>query len=303
MIYDAIIVGGGPAGLSGALALGRAVKRVRLCDSGPRRNAAAEQIHNFVTRDGTPPEQFREAARQQLGSYEKVELSSDRVEEISGSRGAFRVSLSSGQVQARRVLLCTGMVDEMLDVEGFRELWGQAIFQCPYCHGWEVKNRSWGYWARTPQMLHFPLQLRGWSKDVVVFTGGAFELPEEVASRFQAVGVACDQRPIRRLISRDGKLEAIEFTDGSQRACEVLFSHPPQRQVDLVRQLGLALDEDGFVRVDPVTRETSIPGIYAAGDLQSKMQGAIIAAASAAHAAAMLNHELTVELALSGELG
>src|SRR5687768_1591765 len=137
MIYDIVIVGGGPGGLSAALALGRARKRVLLCDSGPRRNAAADQIHNFVTRDGTPPHEFRRIGRQQLATYPNVETREVPVESISGTRGAFQVRLTTGTVEARRILLCTGMIDEMLPIDGFRELWGRGIFQCPYCHGWE----------------------------------------------------------------------------------------------------------------------------------------------------------------------
>src|SRR5882672_7143717 len=141
--YDVVIVGGGPGGLSAALTLGRARKRVLLCDSGPRRNAAAEHLHNFVTRDGTPPEEFRQIARQQLASYPNVEARSARIESVSGVRGDFQVGWASELVRARRVLLCAGMVDAMLPIEGFRELWGHAVFQCPYCHGWEVQDRRW----------------------------------------------------------------------------------------------------------------------------------------------------------------
>src|SRR5688572_18883556 len=124
MAIDVVIVGGGPAGLSAALALGRARKRVLLCDSGARRNATAEHIHNFVTRDGTPPDEFRRVGRQELATYPNVETRDVRVESVSGSRGAFRVDLASGSVETRRILLCTGMIDEMLPIEGFRELWG-----------------------------------------------------------------------------------------------------------------------------------------------------------------------------------
>ena len=114
MLYDVVIAGGGPGGLSAALALGRARKRVLLCDSGPRRNAAAEHIHNFVTRDGTPPSEFRQLGREQLTRYSNVEIRDTPVESISGTRGAFQVNLTTRTVQARRVLLCTGMIDELL---------------------------------------------------------------------------------------------------------------------------------------------------------------------------------------------
>ena len=299
MLYDVVIVGGGPGGLSAALALGRARKRVLLCDAGPRRNAAAEHIHNFVTRDGTPPDEFRQIGRRQLTTYPKVEVQDVRVESIIGTRGAFQVALTSGTVQARRVLLSTGMIDEMLPIDGFRELWGQSIFQCPYCHGWEVQDRRWGYLGRAAEANHllpFVLKMRGWTDDVVVFTRGEVELPPEARARLHTVGVHLETAPVTRLVARQNRLEAVELANGTLVPCEVLFAHPPQRQVELVRAMGIALDDDGYVRVDPMKRETSVAGVYAAGDLTSRLQGAVHAAAAGAQAAAMVNLDLMMDL-------
>jgi thioredoxin reductase len=300
MSYDIVIVGAGPAGLSAALALGRGRKRVLLCDFGPRRNAAAEHLHNFVTRDGTPPQEFRSIGREQLAAYPNVQVRDARVQAVTGSKGAFRVELEDGVSEARRILLCTGMVDEMLGLEGFREAWGRSIVQCPYCHGWELQERRWGYLARAVEGLHFASLLRGWTSEVVVFTSAAFEVPSASAEQLEAAGIQLETRPVTRLQVRGGQLEHVELAGGVRVPCDVLFSHPPQQQVELVRALGLALDADGFVQVDPVSRQTSVPGIYAGGDLTSRMQGAVFAAAQGVHAAAMLNHELTLELATAG---
>lgn len=305
MLYDVVIVGGGPGGLSAALALGRGRKRVLLCDSGSRRNAAAEHIHNFVTRDGTPPDEFRRIGREQLTTYSNVEARNVRVESISGARGAFHVALASGSVEARRVLLCTGMIDEVLPIDGFSELWGSAIFQCPYCHGWEVQDRTWGYLARAADASHllpFSLLLRGWARDVICFTSGAFDVPGEARVTLEAAGIRLETEKVARLVARGQALDAVELSNGTRVRCDVLFTHPPQRQVELVRALGLALDGDGYVQVDAMKRETSVPGIYAAGDLTTRMQAAITAAASGTQAAAMINMELTAELASRGML-
>jgi thioredoxin reductase len=298
MTYDVVIVGGGPAGLSGALALGRGRKRVLLCDAGPRRNAAAVHVHNFVTRDGTPPDEFRHVARQQLSSYPDVEIRDAHVEHIEGVRGQFRVRVGSEILDARRILLCVGMIDEPPELPGFRELFGHAIFQCPYCHGWEVQDRRWGYLQLgddTSHLVPFATMLRGWTRDVVVF---ARDVPEPLA----AAGVRVETSPVARLIARGDALEAVELEDGTRVACDVLFVHPPQRQVELVRSLGVELDEAGYVRADPMSLETSVSGIYAAGDLTTRMQSAIFAAAAGTRAATMINMELTIELATRGAL-
>lgn len=295
--WDVLIVGGGPGGLSAALALGRARKRVLLCDSGPRRNAAAVHINNFVTRDGTPPDEFRRIAREQLAKYPNVSIRDERVGSITGERDAFRAEIGSSVVTARRIVLATGMIDEMLPIPGFRELWGSAIFQCPYCHGWEVQDKRWGFLV-TPQrlahLLPFALMLRGWTNDVAVFTAGAVAIEPEARAKLEAAGVRVETAPIAKLVEKDGHLDGVALANGTTAACDYLFAHPPQRHVDLVRALGLDLDENGFVRVDPMKRETSIAGIYATGDLATPMQGALFAAATGTQAATMINFDLSM---------
>ncbi len=298
MIYDALIIGGGPAGLAAALTLGRACRRVLLCDAGTPRNAAATHIHNVVTRDGTPPAEFRRIGRAQLAPYQTVEVRDTRVEAVSGARDGFAVKTATGTVKARRIVLATGMVDaiESIAIPGFAEAWGHSIYQCPFCHGWEVRGRRWGFLALDAQGIEhgFPAMLRSWSDDVVVMTRSAFDLPAEQTAQLTRAGVRVEPRPIARLAVEKQRLTHVEFTDGERLACEVLYAHPPQRQVGVVAALGLDLDPLGYVKVDPMTRQTSTPGIYAAGDLTTRAQGAIFAAATGSHAAAMVVHDLAM---------
>jgi thioredoxin reductase len=301
VVHDVVIAGGGPAGLAAALTLGRARKRVLLCDAGPPRNAAATHVHNFVTRDGTPPAEFRRIARQQLEAYAGVEVRDTRITGVRGERGGFDVQLTTGRVDARRVLLCTGMIDELPAVDGFRTLWGKSIFICPYCHAWEMQDQRFGYLAASADALDFPLLLRSWTSDVVALTGGELAVPAEARARLAAAGVGLEERRIARFRANGDRLECIEFTEGEPLARDVLFAHPPQRQVDLVRSLGVALDAKGYVQVDD-QRETSRSGIYAGGDLVTPVQSAVLAAASGSLAAARLNHALTAELAMTGAL-
>jgi thioredoxin reductase len=300
--YDVVIIGGGPAGLSAALILGRGRKRVLLCDGGTPRNAVAAHMNGFVSQDGTPPREFRRIAGAQLEKYPQVERRGGLVEQIDGEAGALRVLIDGELAWARRVLICTGMIDELPDTPGYRELWGRSIVQCPYCHGWEVQGQAFGCLlpanAAGP-FLEFPLFLRGWSEDLVVLHEGA-QFSDELRARYAAAGVKLEERPLRRLISRaaaDGsgpQLVAAELDDGTQLPMSVLFARPRQRQVPLVTALALALDEQGFVRVDE-HKATSRPGIHAAGDLTTMQQGALVAAAAGAQAAYLLNHALTME--------
>ena len=293
--YDVVIVGGGPAGLAAALALGRARKRILLCDAPPRRNAAAQQVHNFVTRDGATPEEFRGVARRQLADYPQVHVRDVRVDAIGGKRGAFEVQLADGPVHAKRVLLCVGMVDEPPSIDGLAALWGHSAFQCPYCHGWEVRDGRFAFLASEAETLEFGLFLRGWTDDVQVLTDARFAVPAELHARLSAAGVGLEERRIRALLGDGGALHRIEFVDGAPLDRDVLFLHPRQRVPEVVRRAGVACDEKGYVQVHETRRETSIPGIYAAGDLITPMQTAIFAAASGTQAAAALNRELTLE--------
>ncbi len=294
-MYDVLILGGGPAGLAAALTLGRARKRVLLCDGGVRRNAAATHLHNFVTRDGTPPLEFRRIAREQLAPYD-VTVRDVAVDAIAGAPDAFRARLGDGSdLPARRVLLATGMVDEMPPIDGFRELWGHSIFQCPYCHGWEVRDRAFGFWPRAPEMLEHGLFLQNWSPDLVAFTRGAFEVPAATRARLEAAGVRIEERPIARLLSKGdgGALEAVELEGGARIARDVIFAAPVQRQTAIVTSLGLEYDALGFLKLDDQKR-TSRLGIWAAGDATMPMQSATTGAAAGMLAAHFLNHELSM---------
>lgn len=293
--YEVAIIGGGPAGLAAALALGRACRRVLLFDDGPPRNVAASHIHNFVTRDGTPPSEFRRLGCEQLAQYESVEMRTEEVISVSGERGAFTLRSPSGSVTARRIILCTGMVDEMLDIPGFRDAWGHSIYQCPYCHGWEVRGRRWGYLALDEEPLRFGFAalLTSWTNDVVVFRGGT-DLSADAVEAAGRPGIRFEARPVIGLVVEGRLLTHVTLSDGEQVPCEVLYAHPPQRQVGLVQSLGIELDAQGFVSVDPMTRQTSIPGIYAAGDLTTRAQGAAFAAAAGTQAGAMANHDIAL---------
>jgi thioredoxin reductase len=293
---DVVIVGGGPAGLSAALALGRACKRVLLCDRGEPRNARAREVHNFLSRDGVSPGELRALGRADLGRYETVECMERAVVGAVRGEAGFTVSLDDGsEVIADRILIASGVIDEPPAIPGAEQLWGRTIVQCPYCHGWEARGQRWGVLLPSEAMAEWPLLFLSWTPHVTVFTSG-LALSEEAASRLRAAGLRLETAPIEQLIAREGdptQIAAIRLRSGEPIACDLLFAVPTQRPAPIVTQLGLALDGPSAARASD-RRESSVPGVYVAGDAGSPMQGAILAASAGTMAAAMLNHELTV---------
>ncbi len=294
--YDVVIVGGGPAGLSAALTFGRGRARALLVDGGTPRNARAHQVHNFVTRDGTPPAEFRALARQQLAAYPSVEVkdglvsSVERLEPATPTGEAFVVSFAtdSEAVRAERVLLATGLRDMLPAIEGLSELWGNTVFQCPYCHGWELRDRPWGMLADSEALADFAPLLTNWASHLTVFSHG-FALSLATQERLRRCGMTLEVEPIARL--RGGaSIEAVELASGKTVPCSALLLRPAQTAVDLVLALGLERDEAGYVRVDPLSKESSLPGVHVVGDATTARQAAVLAAADGMAAAAAINH-------------
>ncbi|HEU0030899.1 MAG TPA: NAD(P)/FAD-dependent oxidoreductase [Kofleriaceae bacterium] len=310
MVVDVVIIGGGPAGLSAALVLGRSRKRVVVFDAGSPRNARASHVHGFVTRDGIPPRELREAAHAELAAYDTVDRRDGQVTKIEPVSifggdpmrdGRYTVFAGGEMLRARRILLCVGIVDEVPAMPGYRELWGTCVFQCPYCHAFEARDRRFGYVPRDANAeTSFALLLRGWTKDLIVFTGGTCELGRDHRRELEHAGITIDDRPMRGLRIADGRLAAIELVDGGEVERDVLFVHPPQCQTELVKSLKLDC-KDADVHVDD-HYETSRPGIHAAGDLTTPLDSAIFAASAGAAAAYKINALLTKELLAAGLL-
>ncbi|GGS95350.1 thioredoxin reductase [Planobispora rosea] len=286
--YDVAIIGGGPAGLTAAMTLSRSMRRTVVFDSGgPPRNAASHGVHGIVGLDGVSHAEYRRRAWADLDAYGMAELREEGVVDVAhAAEGGFDVTAESGaRVWARRVLLATGVVDVHPEVEGFGECWGRTVVHCPLCAGWENRDRAWGVVTSDPEFARKSATgFAAWSDNVIVFTGEAGPaggVPDGDD------GAEVIEGEIRRLHHTDGDLRAVELDDGRVIARQTLFWQPDQRPVPLVARLakclGLALNGDCYVKVDEYHR-TSVPGVYAAGDLTTEEQSAAesVAAGSAA---------------------
>ncbi|WP_437290982.1 NAD(P)/FAD-dependent oxidoreductase [Sorangium sp. So ce406] len=292
-IYDVLIVGGGHAGLSAALTLGRARKKVLLVDGGPGRNQAADAVHNFLSQDGTPPPVLRKLGREQLEPYQTVTYTEGRVSELVRRGNQFWARLEDGkEILSLAVLLAVGMVDEHPRIEGFERFWGKSVFGCPYCHAWEFRDQPIAVIESSSKGLGACRILKNWSNDVMLFTNGVTDLDPEALDRLEKAGGAVIIKKRVRAFVGDTALSAVELEDGEKIPREAVLMFPKQHQMPIVQQLSLDLTEDGFVRVNE-QRETSQRNIFAAGDLTSPSQLAIIAAAEGTIAAIQLVYRFT----------
>jgi thioredoxin reductase/SAM-dependent methyltransferase len=300
--YDVVVVGGGAAGLSGAMALGRSRRSVLVIDAGEPRNAPADHAHNYLGREGVPPLELLEIGRREVAQY-GVEVLADRVVGLSGEVDDFLVTTAGGRrVGARRVLVTGGVVDDLPDVPGLAERWGVDVLHCPYCHGWEVRDRAIAVLATGPMAGHQGLLFRQLSDDVVVVVHDGVELPDEEMERLGAIGVRfVHGTPQEVVASDDGDtLVGLRLADGSvlERDAIVVASQPHVR-ADYLGPLGIEptpFEMNGLVlgsviAVEP-TGATSVPGIFAAGNATDISMILVASAAHGTRVGAWINAEL-----------
>ena len=292
---DVVIAGGGPAGLSAALMLGRCCRRVVVIDAGEPRNRRASAIHGYLTRDGVSPAELVRSAEAELARYPTVELRRGLVTDVTGTRGVFEVrDAEGGVIQARRILLATGVIDVVPGIEGLADLFGRSVHHCAHCDGYEYAGRPIGVYGQAGPGVEAGLAMLAWSSDVVLLTDGRPLTPED-RRRCDAQGVAVRDDRVIRLEGRDGRLERVVFADGSSLPREGLFLVAGQReQSKLPAQIGCEINADGVVVTDEHD-VTSVPGIYAAGDASVGEQMVVVAAAQGTVAAVKIHASLWEE--------
>lgn len=290
--YDVVVVGGGAAGLSAALVLGRARRRVAVVDAGSPRNAPAAHMQGFLSRDGMSPKDLLAAGRAEATGY-GVELIDDRVLAIGPG---FVVRLADGEpVRARRILVATGVHDTLPAIPGVPERWGRDLLHCPYCHGWEVRDQPLGVLGTVPGSVQHAQLVRQWSDDVVFFPH-TYELSTEEQAGLEARGVRVVRGEVGRLLVEDDRLVGVQMADGGVVERSAVFIRPENvpHADGLLSGLGCDLGADGFVSVD-ATGRTSTPGVWAAGNVVDPRAQVITAAGAGSAAAIAINADLVQE--------
>jgi thioredoxin reductase len=293
-MFDVIVVGGGPAGLSAALMLGRCRRRVLLLDLGQPRNRRSHALHGYLTRDGIAPATFNEHGRGELAGY-GVETRHLGVTGATLIDDHYRVALGDhSEEDARFLLIATGVIDDLPAIPGFDECYGRSIFHCPYCDGWERRDRPLAAFGRGADVAGLALGLKTWSADVVVCTHGA-RIERAIRERLDRNGIRVRTEPIERIEHHDGALSRLVFAAGDALARDALFfatgQHP---QSGLAISLGCTINRRGTVKTGSLC-DTNVPRLYVAGDASRDAQFVVVAAAEGTKAAVAINKALQLE--------
>jgi thioredoxin reductase len=302
--YDVVIIGGGPAGLGAALTLSRARRRVLVIDAGRPRNAQAAHAHNYLGREGVPPLELLAIGRAEVAGY-GGEVRSGTVTAVERlASGRFRVDTGDSTVEARRLLVATGLVDELPAIPGLAERWGRDVLHCPYCHGWEARDQAVGIIGAGPASVHQALLWRQWTDDVVLFGNDVVELTDEDRAKLLARGIAVVAGKVERLVVVDDALAGIELADGSTVPARFAVVLPIAHADDApLTKLGLHVVEQwmgpqpvgtAVPKRDP-SGATDVPGVWVAGNAGDHRAQVIVSAADGVMVGAQINIDLVDE--------
>jgi thioredoxin reductase len=301
--WDVVVIGGGAAGLSAAVALGRSRRSVLVLDDGTPRNAPAQGVHNFLTRDGIPPAELLALGRAEVERYGGQVRRAEATAARRLDHGGFEVATANGeQLRARRLVVASGLTDELPDVPGVRELWGRDVVHCPFCHGWEVRDTAIGVLGSGPMAVHQALLFRQLTDDLVLFLHTAPPLSPDEAQQLAALGIRVVTGPVERLESADGRLAGVRLRDGQfvprqtvTVATRLVARSAVLRSLGLQpvpHPLGLAVGES--IEADRTGR-TAVPGVWIAGNVTDLQGQVVTSAAQGLMAGAAVNGDLIME--------
>lgn len=297
-IFDCIVIGGGPSGLSASLTLGRARRKIALFDDGTNRNRVTHESHGFITRDGIKPQEFKEIGLKELENYPSVSYFNTTITEIIKDVDNERFivkTMDAQELVTEKIILATG-IQEIFPIQSVRNYYGKSLFSCPYCDGWELRDKPLIVMAeKEEQILHMAKLVYNWTEDLVVITNGV-ELSKEGVQELQKRNIKIKSEPIKNLIGNDGYLQKIEFVTGEPIIRLGGFVVPSfYRPNQFAEKLGCEVQENGTVVTDGVGRTTQ-KNIYIAGETEkSGPSSLMMSAADGSKAAMSVNNDLTME--------
>jgi thioredoxin reductase len=296
MTHDCAIIGGGPAGLSAALVLGRARKNVVVIDEGQPRNRVTRETHGFLTRDRISPSEFRRVAQEQIRAYPSVYFTEDAAISITGADGYFQITTVQGQTyRSKKLLFAVGMKDLPLDIKGLAEVYGKSAFICPYCDGWELRDQPLVLIVKRSDALHLAKVISGWTNHFTICTHGPDELTNAQREELNQHNVSIFDSPIKSIESDEGMVQQVVLKDGTRVVCAGIFFRPKLITGSYLPQaIGCEITEAGTVIVDHFGK-TNVPGVFSAGDAATQLHQAITAASLGSLAAVGINTELNEE--------
>lgn len=297
MIVDCAIIGGGPAGLNASLVLGRARKKIVLFDDNKPRNAVTSEAHGFITRDGIDPQELKRIAQEELSRYPDIKIEKQRVSHIKKEQELFHIETQNGDLfKAKKLILATGFKEILPDIHRLEEFYGTSLFSCPFCDGWELRDRPLVVIAEIPGAFHMAKVASNWTDDLVFCTNGKQILSENEKKTLSANGIKINEKKIQTLIGENGALKGIEFEDGEVLSRTGGFVASQWVQPSSIgSSLGCELNERGGIEADRFQR-TTVKGVFACGDtLMGGLSQLIIAAAEGSMAGIGVNGELLEE--------
>jgi thioredoxin reductase len=295
-LYDVAIIGGGPAGLNAAVVLGRCQRKVILFDTGKPRNVRSEGIHNYLTRDHIAPLDFLHLAHEEIKKYGVRFHYLKVINAVKSQEGIFEVTDRRNKIYySKKLLIATGLTDKLPGIKGFSACYGKSVFHCPYCDGWETRNKKIGIYAKNKNGFELAVSLKTWSQQVSLFTDGKKYLKATQIKMLADLNIPVFVKPLQRLKHEDGKLKKIIFTDDTYEPCDaIFFINGYDQQASLAENLGCVFTSKGVVMTDK-TEGTEVKGLFVAGDASKDMHFVVVAAAEGAKAGVVINKELQKE--------
>lgn len=294
--FDVIIIGGGPAGLNAAVVLGRCNRKVLLFDHGKQRNRYSHGMHNYLTRDDITPKEFLHISRKELKKYGVKILNVEVEHAAKNGESNFAVKDIKGIIYtSKKLILATGLTDNLPEIEGIKKFYGSSVYHCPYCDGWENNNKKIGVYSKTKSGIDVSLSLTAWSADITLYTDGEKYLDRKDKEKLREKNIKVIIEPIDKLKGKGKQLTHIVLKNGTTLSCEAMFfSNGYSVQCHLVESLGCKVNEQN-IAITNHSQQTNIKGLYVAGDISRDVHFVVVAAAEGAKAAVYINKELTEE--------